>query len=925
MNACFRSGFVISLLSALAVSSSAQGRDFTPHVVQAANLDGGGLSADEWRTFVGTLDVAADGTLSRPLVLARVISASWDFDSDGTTTFDDLVALFGSLDTDENDGLTSTEIRAGSTSWRRLMSNAVLFDYLVQAVGFDEGDVVEVSRDMWSSLAMACDPDTGRVQPELVVEWIAALQAAPPSEDLNAITSGVYLLSLDAALDANFDGTLTLGDLDSVFRNLDTDDSGDLSLGELGGGRRLPPATPTTVVEISDIPTYGDPLMPWQRTLEDALVLSQQTGKPLLICVNVDGESASEVLARFQYCDPDFVAKAQGFIPLIVSPDEHNPREYNDRGRRIPDPKFGRVINSEHVDIEPIVFERYFGGQRVAPRHIGVSPEGKILFDVKLVDDLSIIDRRLEEHGVFGTEIPDAALADERDLLGSPDALHRDRLEAIFANGDERTRVRLASLCLSAARDVQHPEILRMALLDPAERVRRQAVWTAVQHPSAVPTNLLLPVFSAADPARGQLSALVDAVRRMEEGRGDESRRLRAKRLDRVFTGLQRPSLVLDVARWSLALAFAPQTEERTPTVDQTNAVARRLTELEARLQDSPGDRELNLLFADTLMRLARIQMISGGNPTYLFEDVRRAASSATSPEEPNGRALGFMAWSSYLLADLDDAVEYAAQALPLLRADAASPLTAQVLQVFAKGRLGALYKSMADQSEWPIEWIADIRDVYEVLLVHPSVTESQVVDYVRFLEAIEAFELEETVVRRGILLFPNSTDLHASLRAQVLRDHGASALVHAYDGIDPPPTEAAAFAWYSGLATLVAAERHVQNRDTDNALVAYHRSVERFRESYAQQPKYKRSATHYIALALAGSARLHMDKQRWEDAVEAMSAGLIASPGSASSKDGLGNTPAATAKTLHRVLVREGRATEASALREVIDTAIGS
>ena len=96
------------------------------------------------------------------------------------------------------------------------------------------------------------------------------------------------------------------------------------------------------------------PLMPWQRSLEDALALVEATGKPLLICVNMDDEKASESLAFTRYRDPQFVRMVEGFVPLLVSPNRRNPRDHDDRGRRIPDEKFGRLVNSEHIDLETV-------------------------------------------------------------------------------------------------------------------------------------------------------------------------------------------------------------------------------------------------------------------------------------------------------------------------------------------------------------------------------------------------------------------------------------------------------------------------------------------------------------------------------------------------------------------------------------------
>src|SRR5262249_27277565 len=116
------------------------------------------------------------------------------------------------------------------------------------------------------------------------------------------------------------------------------------------------------------------PRMPWQRNLADALALAASTGKPLLLCVNIDGESACQSLARGRYRDPQFAARADGFVCVVASPDRHDAFDHDDRGRRIPDSKLGRVTSSEHIDIEPALFERWFNDRRVAPRHVGVSP-----------------------------------------------------------------------------------------------------------------------------------------------------------------------------------------------------------------------------------------------------------------------------------------------------------------------------------------------------------------------------------------------------------------------------------------------------------------------------------------------------------------------------------------------------------------------
>ena len=175
-------------------------------------------------------------------------------------------------------------------------------------------------------------------------------------------------------------------------------------------------------------------------------------------------------------------------------------------------------------------------------------------------------------------------------------------------------------------------------------------------------------------------------------------------------------------------------------------------------------------MFTDTLIRLARIQLLSGGNPTYLFEDARLAAMRTTSDDEPNARGLGYLAWTNYQLLDAA-ASDYAAEALPLLRGDAGSPLTSHVLQIFAQTRLTGFYSALSAEREWPAEWLADIKGVHEVLMIHPSVTEAQVVGYAGFLGAIEAYELQGDVLRRGLELFPRFERLaHELPRASTSR-----------------------------------------------------------------------------------------------------------------------------------------------------------
>lgn len=137
----------------------------------------------------------------------------------------------------------------------------------------------------------------------------------------------------------------------------------------------------------------------WQRSLDDALAVSRETNRPLLICVNMDGESASERFANSKYSDPAFVELTRGFVPLVVSLDRHNPEDFDEHGHRHTCPRFGTVTCGEHIALEPIVFTAFFNNERVAPRHIGISVDGSQLFDRKMENNLTFVDRNLREFG----------------------------------------------------------------------------------------------------------------------------------------------------------------------------------------------------------------------------------------------------------------------------------------------------------------------------------------------------------------------------------------------------------------------------------------------------------------------------------------------------------------------------------------------
>ncbi len=146
----------------------------------------------------------------------------------------------------------------------------------------------------------------------------------------------------------------------------------------------------------ADAPDDGRQIL-WQRSLEDALELQQRTGRPLLVAINTDAESASERIVRELYRDPAFVASTRAFVCLIASPFRHTPRDHGARGLRLEDPRFGEVTSGEALALEPVLFERFLGGERIAPRHALIAPDGAKRFDLSRLFDLAALERALEQ------------------------------------------------------------------------------------------------------------------------------------------------------------------------------------------------------------------------------------------------------------------------------------------------------------------------------------------------------------------------------------------------------------------------------------------------------------------------------------------------------------------------------------------------
>ncbi|MBK7874281.1 MAG: hypothetical protein IPJ77_00745 [Planctomycetes bacterium] len=226
----------------------------------------------------------------------------------------------------------------------------------------------------------------------------------------------------------------------------------------------------------------------WQRSLADALAIAAVEDRPLLVAVNMDGESACERIVREEYRDPRFVASTRAFVCVVASPVRHTARDHDDQGRRIPCPRLGEVTCGEHVALEPILYDAYLkDADRVAPRHALVLQDGKKAFDEFLLFDLRDLDAMVEEAArrendrrtktklALATEPPakldPSSSASWRAWVAVRSARGRAAVEAALAAKSGERFVRLALEAIAAQGDAGALDALRVVASRASGRV----------------------------------------------------------------------------------------------------------------------------------------------------------------------------------------------------------------------------------------------------------------------------------------------------------------------------------------------------------------------------------------------------------------------------------------------------------------------
>lgn len=723
-------------------------------------------------------------------------------------------------------------------------------------------------------------------------------------------------------------------------------------------------------------------LVPFQRSWEDALALSRETGKAILICVNMDGEIASEHYAGVRYRQPEVAALYEPYVCVIASVYRHTPADYDAAGRRILCPRFGSVTCGEHIAIEPILYERFFDETRVAPRHIMVELDGSESYDVFYAFDTASVFQRIQRGISERVAEPKPAIRGDRSVLeriASPDNRDRSAVELAYLAADANGRRALLTAALEA-QDAASADLLRLAIfgLDPElAQLSRQGLAqrndeTAVE---LIGEALGTPL------AAGEQAALLAALDRLSE-RSDRARNLAA-----VQRGVQQRSGSLDSAAWQqrLAAASAPRTEAElayslsAPDNGTANGeqAAKRLIEkatafYELALQPGTDSEYAQLMRADAerLLNAARAAGVENFQSLAL-----EAALLLERGDEPKARAAAVRAltWAP-AGANPDAAPAGEAQAATntaettpasnplsdLSPADLAAPTTAVALDLFALARQSEIRRAQRERRDWPPTYLADINAAYEVLARHPAGQANQAARHYEFLWTLGAKGPAIAALERGLKRFPRSSELHQRWRAALLVQQGAEALEQRYQQLLKEQGNDPAVADFAGFAELLVAENHRQARRLDAALLAYSRGAEIYGQALAQlevlarrdpsaeagessvtaaktepqtpasnplpalgsaeQEQLRIQVVHFLAMAEAGIGRVHFELQQDAQAVEALLASFKRSPRSSNLPDGLNLTAVDTAKSLLARLTTNGQTELAQSLQAGLD-----
>ena len=682
-----------------------------------------------------------------------------------------------------------------------------------------------------------------------------------------------------------------------------------------------PPALPQDVTreQMWPAPTAEDwkkpCLVTWQRTFEDALAVSKETKKAVLVCVNMDGEIASEHYAGIRYRRPETAALYAPYVCVIASVYRHTPRDHDEEGRRIPCPRFGTVTCGEHIAIEPGLYDQFFDGRRIAPRHIMVELDQAEVYDVYYAWDTDTIFKALKT-GIANRPPPPPDTRGDRttiERVGSRDVADRVAVETAYQQGSREARRAILEATL-VHKDVEEIDLLRMAIFGFDVELAKLARASLARCESEAAVDLIAEALKLPIEAEEREMLLAAVVRLGEKFP-------RARTLAAVHQGLAARSSAVDVAGW--AKAADARGESTRGAYEAQSRLESRAEAAEAHPQDAAAKLEL----AESFLDRSASPTVERKFARVLVEDARAAALEAEKLGAKGWRLDAVLAVASAQLGEIDEACRRAEAAMsggmppPVAEADGMQAGNAvTVLALFARARQRAIARAYREKAPWPPEWLTDVNAAYSVLVRHPLGTDEHVAAHFDFLRWIGATPRGAEVLEEGLARFPDSWALHDRLRSKILAEKGVGALEPAYAERLAKADASPNLEWFAGFASLVVAEQHRKTSDPEGAIAAYDRAIEHYRKGVERNPSSQASADHYVALAFAGKARVAFEQGDLERATTEILASFGHKPEAAATLDGLNISPVDTAKMLRARAQEAGNESVVKRVQEGLD-----
>ncbi|GJM21303.1 MAG: hypothetical protein DHS20C15_12180 [Planctomycetota bacterium] len=657
-------------------------------------------------------------------------------------------------------------------------------------------------------------------------------------------------------------------------------------------------------------------LITWQRTWEDAVAVSRESGRPILACINMDGEIASEHYAGIRYRQPEVAATFEPYVSVIASVYRHTARDHDENGERVECPRFGGVTCGEHIAIEPILYEQYLDGRRIAPRHIMIELDGSETYDVFYAFDTASVFETVKRGISERAPVPIREREADRSLderVASAHVDDRRAVEQAFREGNVEVRRRLLKAASEQGAKVPI-ELLRLAIFGIDVELASSARTALTQSTDPQAVELLSEALRTPLPP-AERSALIAALSRL----GEHSELARS--LATVHTGLSGESDgTLDPSAWARALQSGGASYAADAQAAQLELRRSERLEAQADVLESQ-DIDAHLELAESFLALASEQTEREAEfARFLFMDAQRTVQQAVELGASGWRVDTALATTAWYLGEPEEARRRATAAVEAgIPPDQQGWHTMVALALFAQSRQEDIRAAFRAKQSWPPRWLADVNAACEVLLRHPHGTPEQAVAYHDFLRALRAEGQAWGVIREAFRRFPDSAEVHARLRRGLLLDKGHQALEAFYtrelERDDAPDT----LRWFAGYASQLVAEFERRAGRDAAAVKAYERALQHFAVDREQRPESLDNIDHQIVLVRGGLARLALEAGDLEGAYDQLANAFALRPESAASQDGMNLTAVDTAKMLRAQSIAAKR----YALTEALDTAL--